>query len=198
MSEVLSETLALVTGPAGAEDCFTLFALPARLDLSAAELTPRLHHLQRALHPDHFVREPEWVRAEAERRSAAVNDCFRRLNDPVERAALVLSRLGVAEGFVAPDFLAEQMEWNERLEELGVADSEGRVALLGELDAAWASRWQRLAAEVELRSAEVGDAVTPFASDGACILAELRFLARLRARVLATAPSGSAVCLEAG
>jgi len=107
----------------GVEPAFTL-------DLPALE--QRHRELSRALHPDRFAGRPASERRQALSRAIEVNEAFRTLRDPVQRAEAMLRRLGVVrqegqEPKPDADFLMEVMELREALTEARRAGDLARV-----------------------------------------------------------------------
>ena len=106
-----------------ATDYFTFFALPRKLALDAAALERRFEQLSWKLHPDNFHRATAYEQELSLEKTAALNDAFRTLRDPVARVEYLLGLEGVRrEGEIKqqapPDLLAEVFELNEYLEEL--------------------------------------------------------------------------------
>ena len=109
-------------------DYFAVLGLPARLALDPAELQSRFYELSRKLHPD--------INADADAldASAALNDAYRTLRDPVSRAQHLLQREGFDIGEqrssnVPPELLEEVFELNMALEELRGGDESVRPQL---------------------------------------------------------------------
>lgn len=116
------------------QDHFSLFGLPRRFALDAAALEGAWHRLQAQVHPDRHAHLPEADRRRAMQWASQVNEGFRILKDPLARAQYLLELAGVDAGLetntaMAPEFLLEQMEWREAVDE---ARSAGEV---GELEA---------------------------------------------------------------
>jgi molecular chaperone HscB len=110
----------------GVEPSFTL-------DLGALE--QRHRDLSRALHPDRFTGRPASERRQALSRAIEVNEAFRALRDPLQRAEAILRRSGVqrAEGQEPkPDaaFLMDVMELREALTDARRAGDLDRVTTL--------------------------------------------------------------------
>ncbi|MFR0674945.1 co-chaperone HscB [Enterobacterales bacterium AW_CKDN230030176-1A_HGKHYDSX7] len=132
---------------------FALFDLqPAfRLDLDA--LAVRYRELAREVHPDRFADASEREQRLALERSAALNEAYQTLRSAPRRARYLLALGGqeVPQEVTVhdPDFLMQQMQWREELEELhdeadldGVAVFKRRVkAAQGSLDDAFAACW---------------------------------------------------------
>lgn len=96
-------------------DPFDLLGLPARFDLSPAQI--RAAHLARSatLHPDMALDDPE-----ASDQSAAINHARRTLENPETRAEALLARLGGVpkeqDRSLPPAFLQEMLETREEID----------------------------------------------------------------------------------
>jgi len=121
------------------DDDFTLLGMPARFALDGAQLDANWRALQSKVHPDRFVRDDGASQRLAMQWAVRVNEAYRRLKDPLRRAAYLCELRGVpiaAESNTAMParFLAQQMAWREALDE--AAD----VAAVEAIDADVAAR----------------------------------------------------------
>jgi molecular chaperone HscB len=103
-------------------DDFTLFGLPPRFKVDEAELASRRRTLQAEVHPDRFAAAGAAAQRTAMQWAVRVNEAYRRLQDPLKRAAYLCELHGVpidAEDNTAmpPDFLIQQMAWREALDD---------------------------------------------------------------------------------
>ena len=111
---------------------FEVLNMPRVFALDASRLEQNYRDLLSAVHPDRFVTESPEQRRLAMQAATLVNEAWRCLRDPVDRAAY-LCRLGgqaidsTARSTVPADFLAEQMAWREQLDE--ARDAGDRVAI---------------------------------------------------------------------
>jgi molecular chaperone HscB len=101
---------------------FELFGLPQRFAQDRAEIDARWKELQREAHPDKFAAQGAAAQRIALQWSVRINEAYQRLKEPLKRAAYLCELLGApidAENNTAmpADFLMEQMEWREALEE---------------------------------------------------------------------------------
>ena len=101
---------------------FELFDIPARFAQDPATLDGRWKALQRQLHPDRFAAEGPAAQRVAAQWSARINEAYRRLKDPLKRAAYLCELHGApinAESNTAmpADFLMQQMELREQVDE---------------------------------------------------------------------------------
>jgi molecular chaperone HscB len=122
-------------------DHFARLGLPAALDLELAQLDRAYFARQRQWHPDRFVGRPADERARASSEAAALNDAYRTLKDPVERAIYLATLKGVelpgdGKTIDDPDLLMEAMEAREALHEAGTVDEIEMLAEQARKDAA--------------------------------------------------------------
>jgi len=109
-------------------DYFAFFNLPRNLSVDLEELQRRFYSLSRLLHPDRYTRRPERERTYSLEATAILNDGYRVLRDPVERAEYVLKEAGFDIGEqrsrdVPPELLEEVFELNMAIDELKSGDS---------------------------------------------------------------------------
>lgn len=128
-------------------DYFAFFGLPRNLGLDLADLQRKFYSLSRLLHPDRYTRAPERERRYSLEATAILNDGYRVLRDPVERAEYLLKEAGFDIGEqrsrdVPPELLEEVFELNMALDELKSGDK----SVVPQLTAARASFQQMLAA----------------------------------------------------
>ncbi|MBN9088706.1 MAG: Fe-S protein assembly co-chaperone HscB [Reyranella sp.] len=103
-------------------DHFARLGLPAALDTDAAALDKAYFARQRQWHPDRFVGKPAPERAKASVEAAALNDAYRTLKDPLDRAVYLAELNGVelpgdGKTIDDPELLMEAMEAREELHE---------------------------------------------------------------------------------
>lgn len=100
---------------------FEILGLAPNHAVDAGLLKRRMLRASRDVHPDFFATAPSDVRELAGRNSALLNAAFQTLSDDVERANWLVAYLGGPdeqhERTMPAEFLAEVLEWNERLEE---------------------------------------------------------------------------------
>ncbi|MBN8490425.1 MAG: Fe-S protein assembly co-chaperone HscB [Burkholderiales bacterium] len=129
------------------DDDFTLFGLPEAFALDPAYLDRRWRELQAEVHPDRFAAQGAAAQRVAMQWSVRVNEAYRRLKDPLARAAYLCERRGApidAERNTAMprDFLMQQMAWRESLDE--ARDAAALQALHDQLDRDEQALLQRL------------------------------------------------------
>jgi len=101
---------------------FELFAVPASFAQDRAALDARWKELQREAHPDRFAAQGAAAQRLAMQWSVRINEAYQRLKDPIKRAnylcALNGSPIDAENNTAMPaDFLMQQMEWREELDE---------------------------------------------------------------------------------
>ena len=131
---------------------FELFGLPERFAIDAGALDAKWKQLQGAAHPDRFATETAAAQRVAMQWAVRINEAYRRLKNPLTRAAYLCSQHGVdleAESNTAmpPAFLMQQMEWREALSEAGTLDAV--EALADEVVAARAATLESLQAQID-------------------------------------------------
>jgi len=129
---------------------FELFGLPERFEQDRGAIDARWKELQREAHPDRFAAQGQAAQRIAMQWSVRINEAYQRLKDPLRRAAYLCELRAApinAENNTAmsTQFLMEQMEWREALDEAGSAAD--LQALSEQLNAA---RVQTLARAAEL------------------------------------------------
>lgn len=111
---------------------FELFGLPVQFAVNRATLDDAYRKIQHLVHPDRFVTATETEKRAAMQWAATANDAYQTLRDPIRRAIY----LCVINGYdvrkethvsMDPDFLMQQMQWREALED--ARDSGDRQAL---------------------------------------------------------------------
>lgn len=128
---------------------FALFGLPEVFSLDMAQLERARLAVQSQVHPDRFAAGSDRDKRLAMQWAAQANAAYLALKNPVQRAAYLCERRGApvqAENNTAmpANFLMQQMQWREALDELrDAADIDGLQALRTEVQA---QRAQRIAA----------------------------------------------------
>jgi molecular chaperone HscB len=101
---------------------FELFQIPMQFAQDRAVLDTRWKELQREAHPDKFAAQGVAAQRIAMQWSVRINEAYQRLKDPLRRASYLCELHGApihAEKNTAmpTDFLLQQMQWREALEE---------------------------------------------------------------------------------
>ncbi|MHB8347302.1 MAG: Fe-S protein assembly co-chaperone HscB [Acidiferrobacterales bacterium] len=117
---------------------FELFGLPVKFDLDAADLAARYRDLQRQFHPDRYANATDPERRLSLQITAQINQGFQALKEPLSRGRYLLALRGVntdeeTDTSMDPDFLIEQMELRENLDEARYSAQRGeRLARLAQ------------------------------------------------------------------
>jgi molecular chaperone HscB len=145
---------------------FAVFGLPERFAIDLAALDAEWKRLQGAVHPDRFATEPGAAQRVAMQWAIRVNEAYRRLKDPLARAAYLCrlhgADIGAETNTAMPAaFLMQQMEWRDELsgaktldavealsDEVAVARNATLRSLQGQIDDAAAPDWHAVAGTV--------------------------------------------------
>jgi molecular chaperone HscB len=105
---------------------FELFALPMAFAIDAERLDRAYRGIQAEIHPDKFAHAGEAEQRLSMQWSTRVNEAYQTLRKPFERARYLLQLHGVdamdAKNTAMPaDFLMQQMEWREALQDAQTA-----------------------------------------------------------------------------
>jgi molecular chaperone HscB len=157
---------------------FDLFGLPQRFRFDPARLEQAYHRLQSEVHPDRFAAGTDQEKRMALQSSARVNEAYRALKSPVERAQYLLGlhgidALGETDTQLPLDFLERQLERRENAAEaLAMRDERALSAIVREV--------ADESAMLEARLAHTLDADRAYA-DARDRVRELKFLSKLAA-----------------
>ena len=111
-----------VAGKALTSNHFALFGLEPVFALNAASLDAAYRDIQAKVHPDRFAHAGDAERRASVQWATRVNEAYRTLKDPLQRAKHLLELRGVDVAFesntaMPADFLVQQMALRESLEE---------------------------------------------------------------------------------
>ncbi|MBU0621546.1 MAG: Fe-S protein assembly co-chaperone HscB [Gammaproteobacteria bacterium] len=117
------------------QDFFSLFNLPRRFQIDGIALEQAYRDLQAQVHPDKFAHLPEADRRLSMQWTTRVNEAFQTLRSPLNRARYLLTLHGVdtqeeSNTSMPVEFLMQQMEWREALEEALQAKDMGALETL--------------------------------------------------------------------
>ena len=138
---------------------FELFGLSPMFRIDAAALDGAYLRLQSEVHPDRFAGAPDAQKRVALQSSARVNEAYRTLKDPVQRARYLLSLRGVdalaeTDTRLPFDFLERQLTRREAAGDAATArDAPTIAALLTDVRAEVVLREGELAAAFDLGAA---------------------------------------------
>ena len=115
------------------QNYFQLFQLPQQFDIDLTKLETSYRAIQTASHPDRYVTASDSEKLVAIQTATSANEAYKILKNPALRAEYLLSQQGIiaiAETNTAmpADFLMQQMEWREAIEDAENAKD------IGELD----------------------------------------------------------------
>ncbi len=162
------------------QDYFALFGLPARYRFDAAELDAAYRKLQSEVHPDRFASAGDDQRRLALQSSSRVNEAYRALRSPLERAKYMLLLRGVdalaeTDTALPPEFLEQQLECRESLADaIARRDTAELIALQKTVEAAAAGLEQSLAEQLDLM---------PTPAEARVTLRKLSFLSKVAADI---------------
>jgi molecular chaperone HscB len=158
------------------QDYFRLFSIPSCFQIDSAALEQSYRALQAQVHPDKFTHLSDAERRLSMQWATRVNEGYQTLRNPLKRARYLLTLHGVdtqeeSNTAMPLDFLMQQMEWREALEEAKQAKDN---AALEELE-------QRMQHEVRILqqqlAVDIDDTREYAAASG--IVRKLKFLEKL-------------------
>ena len=101
------------------QNYFELFNLPEKFEIDSVRLQENYRSIQKEIHPDRFATSTENEKVQSMIKSTQVNDAYQTLKSPTKRAKYILSlHKSVEKITLPPDFLMQQMEWEEHLEDI--------------------------------------------------------------------------------
>jgi molecular chaperone HscB len=114
-------------------DDFELFGLNRQFAQDRAEIDARWKALQREAHPDKFAAQGAAAQRLAMQWSVRINEGYERLKDPLKRAAYLCELAGApinanTNTAMPAQFLMQQMEWREALEDAGTVSALERLS----------------------------------------------------------------------
>ncbi len=127
------------TSSGGLQNHFDLFGLAPAFRLDREALENAYREIQARVHPDRFAHASDAERRASLQWTTRVNEAYRVLKSPVQRAQHILELNGVDVAFetntqMPTDFLMQQLELREELERaLGKRDAQALDALRGSL-----------------------------------------------------------------
>lgn len=163
---------------------FTLFQLPAQFDIDTASLENTYHALAARFHPDKFSSASVFEQKQAMMMSSTINEAYRILKSPIDRAAYLLKQHNIdadapEHTAFAPEFLMQQMEWRETLEDARAERDEASLLKLdAEINAEQTYLHQKLAAAFTEKNYE----------NAAGFVRQGRFLNKLRQEIQTALP----------
>jgi molecular chaperone HscB len=158
------------------QDYFALFGLPARYRFDEAKLDAAYRKLQTQVHPDRFASAGDDERRLALQSSSRVNEAYRALRSPVERAHYLLLLRGVdalaeTDTALPAEFLEQQLECRESMAEaIARRDTGALTALRKSIASAAAELEAELAKQLDLPDVP---------SEASAALRKLKFLSKV-------------------
>jgi molecular chaperone HscB len=143
---------------------FDLFGLAPAFALESERLERSYREIQSQVHPDRFAHAGDAERRASLQWTTRVNEAYRTLKDPVQRAKHLLELHGVDVAFetnttMPPDFLVQQMELRESVEQaVGKKDSSSLDTLRNDLRKARQSLEKTIAEAIDAKKDYAGAA----------------------------------------
>ena len=99
---------------------FNLFQLEPSFNIDTEALEQAYRALAARFHPDKFASASAFEQKQAVMMSSTINDAYRTLKSPIDRAAYLLKSQNIdadapEHTSFSPEFLMQQMEWRETL-----------------------------------------------------------------------------------
>ena len=99
---------------------FNLFQLEPSFNIDTEALEQTYRALAARFHPDKFASASAFEQKQAVMMSSTINDAYRTLKSPIDRAAYLLKNQNIdadapEHTSFSPEFLMQQMEWRETL-----------------------------------------------------------------------------------
>ncbi len=122
LSSNLSSNLALSLG----SNHFELFGLSPKFNIELATLESNFRKIQSESHPDRFVSASSAEKLQSMQLATLANEAYQILKNPANRAKYLLELQGIeaiseTNTAMPLDFLMQQMEWRESLEDAKAA-----------------------------------------------------------------------------
>lgn len=162
---------------------FDLFGLPVAFEIDVGKLSLTYKTLAQVTHPDKFANAGNAEKLMMVQKSAQVNDGFQVLKNPISRAEHILELRGIElrheqQTIQDPEFLMQQMEWREQLEEAEqAADPDQVLAVLDADIGVYSKAHTARLAELILENSKQSD------QDAANELRKLKFLTKLHKEI---------------
>ena len=159
---------------------FDLFGLQPAFAVDEVRLERAYREIQSRVHPDRYAHAGDAERRASLQWTTRVNEAYRALKNPVQRASHILELQGVDVAFetntaMPSDFLMEQMELREALEDAtGSKDLGALDALQKRIDADRRELEQRLGERIDRQHDYAG---------AADLVRELKFLEKMEAEI---------------
>ena len=129
---------------------FNLFQLEPSFNIDTEALEQTYRALAARFHPDKFASASAFEQKQAVMMSSTINDAYRTLKSPIDRAAYLLKSQNIdadapEHTSFSPEFLMQQMEWRETLMDAQMEQNHDAIrALDQEIQNAQSSLYQDL------------------------------------------------------
>ncbi len=132
------------------QNYFDLFGIKVSFEVDKMALQVRQQQLQAMFHPDRYVTASEQDRRLSVQQASWVNEAYRTLKDPVNRARYLLKNAGLelndeSQTMSDSDFLMEQIELREQLD--SCRNHDDPLSKCDQIEASLKSRLQNLSCE---------------------------------------------------
>ena len=129
---------------------FNLFQLEPSFNIDTEALEQSYRALAARFHPDKFASASAFEQKQAVMMSSTINDAYRTLKSPIDRAAYLLKSQNIdadapEHTSFSPEFLMQQMEWRETLMDAQMEQNHDAIrALDQEIQAVQSNLYQDL------------------------------------------------------
>ena len=139
---------------------FNLFQLEPSFNIDTEALEQSYRALAARFHPDKFASASAFEQKQAVMMSSTINDAYRTLKSPIDRAAYLLKSQNIdadapEHTSFSPEFLMQQMEWRETLMDAQIEQNHDAIrALDQEIQEVQSSLYQDLQRALEQQDYE--------------------------------------------
>ena len=114
---------------------FNLFQLEPSFNIDTEALEQTYRALAARFHPDKFASASAFKQKQAVMMSSTINDAYRTLKSPIDRAAYLLKSQNIdadapEHTSFSPEFLMQQMEWRETLMDAQIEQNHDAIRAL--------------------------------------------------------------------
>lgn len=114
---------------------FNLFQLEPSFNIDTEALEQSYRALAARFHPDKFASASAFEQKQAVMMSSTINDAYRTLKNPIDRAAYLLKSQNIdadapEHTSFSPEFLMQQMEWRETLMDAQIEQNHDAIRAL--------------------------------------------------------------------
>ena len=114
---------------------FNLFQLEPSFNIDTEALEQTYRTLAARFHPDKFASASAFEQKQAVMMSSTINDAYRTLKSPIDRAAYLLKSQNIdadapEHTSFSPEFLMQQMEWRETLMDAQIEQNHDAIRAL--------------------------------------------------------------------